>query len=47
MLERRDQTSGIQLEEGGGFLVRVDFDVLVVEAFELEGDPDALDEGAA
>ena len=44
--ERGDEAEGADFEKGLGFLVGVDFDVLVVHVFELEGQPDALDEGA-
>lgn len=36
------QAARIDLEELGWFAVNVYFDVLVRQAFELEGDPDAL-----
>jgi hypothetical protein len=41
-----DETARVDLEERLRFLVGVDFDVLVGDGFVLEGDPDALDEGA-
>lgn len=47
VLESGDQTSGVQREEGSGFVVGVDFDVLVRDLFLFEEGPDSLDEGAA
>ena len=46
ILERRDEAAGIQVEEGLRLVVGVDFDVLVLNTFFFEGDPNALDEGA-
>lgn len=46
MAEGRDETAGVDVEEGLWFLVGVDFDVLVGDLLVLEGYPDALDEGA-
>lgn len=46
VLESGDQTSGVQREEGSGFVVGVDFDVLVRDLFLFEEGPDSLDEGA-
>ena len=40
------QTPGIDLQQRRGFLVRVDFNILVGDTLGLEGDPHALDEGA-
>tara|TARA_R110002003_G_scaffold198_23_gene15584 strand:+ start:24649 stop:24813 length:165 start_codon:yes stop_codon:yes gene_type:complete len=37
---------GVDVEEGLGFLVWVDFDVLVGDLLVFKGDPDALDKGA-
>lgn len=42
-----DQAAGVDLHELRGFLVGVYFDVLVVDAFELEGNPNALYERTA
>lgn len=36
---------GVEGEEFGGFVVRVDFDVLVVDFFFLESDLGLLDKG--
>lgn len=47
MADGGDEAAGVDVEEGLGFLVGVDFDVLVGELLVLERDPDALDEGAA
>jgi hypothetical protein len=47
VFERRDETSRVEGEEGLGFVVRVDFDVLVRDFFLFEDGPGALDEGAA
>jgi len=44
--EGGDKTARVDVEEGLGFLVRVDFDVLVGDLLVFEGYPDALDEGA-
>ena len=41
----RDQAERVDFEEGLLFFVGVDFDVLVIDVLELEGEPDALDEG--
>lgn len=41
-----DQATWIDVEEGLWLLVGVYFDVLVGNLLVLEGDPDALDEGA-
>jgi hypothetical protein len=41
-----DKTAWVDFEERLRFLVRVYFDVLVGDVLVLEGDPDALDEGA-
>lgn len=41
-----DETAGVGGEEGLGFLIGVDFDVLVGDALAFEGDPDTLDERA-
>jgi hypothetical protein len=41
-----NKAAGVDVEEGLGFLVRVDFDVLVGELLVFKGDPDALDERA-
>jgi hypothetical protein len=41
-----DEAARVDGEEGRGFAVGVDFDVLVGEELVFEGDPDALDEGA-
>ena len=46
MAEGGDEAARVESQELGGFVVGVYFDVLVGEALELEGDPDALDEGA-
>jgi hypothetical protein len=45
--QRGDEAARVDGEEGGGFAVGIYFDVLVGEEFVFEGDPDALDEGAA
>lgn len=45
MAEGGDEAARVDFEEGLRFLVRVDFDVLVGDVLEFEGDPDALDEG--
>ena len=37
---------GVDVEEEFGLAVDVDFHILIVEAFVLKGDPDAVDEGA-
>jgi len=39
-----DEAARVDVEEGLGLLVGVDFDVLIGEPFVLERDPDALDE---
>jgi len=44
--EGGDETAGVHVEKGLGLFVGVDFDVLVGDLLVLEGDPDALDEGA-
>ena len=44
--ERGHEAAGVDVEKEFGLAVDVDFDVLVVEAFVLEGDPDTVDEGA-
>jgi len=41
-----DEATWVDVEEGLGLLVGVYLDVLVGNSFVLEGDPDALDEGA-
>lgn len=46
MAQGGDKAARVDGEEGLGFLVGVDFDVLVGDALVFEGDPDALDEGA-
>lgn len=45
--ERGDQAAGVEGEEGGGFVVGVDFFVAVGDALFFEHGPGALDEGAA
>ena len=42
----RDEAPRVDVEEQLGLAVDVDFDVLVAELFEFEGDPDSVDEGA-
>ena len=44
--ESGHEAARVDVEEEFGLAVDVDFDVLVVEAFVFEGDPDAVDEGA-
>lgn len=39
------ETARVDIEEGLGLLVGIDFDVLVRDLLVFEGDPDALDEG--
>lgn len=46
MAQGGDKAARVDVEEGLGFAVGVYFDVLVGDAFVLEGYPDALDEGA-
>lgn len=45
--EGGDEAAGVEGQEGGVFVVGVDFDVLVGDALVFEDRPDALDEGAA
>lgn len=47
MPDSRYEAAWVHVEKGLWFAVRVNFDVLVGEALVFEGDPDALDEGAA
>ena len=42
--EGRDQAARVEGEEGGFFVVRIDFDVLVRDPLLFEGEPGALDE---
>lgn len=43
--ECRDETARVEGEKPLGFVIRVYFYVLVVQAFEFERDPNALDKG--
>jgi hypothetical protein len=40
-----DEPSRVEIQQGLRLVVGVDFNVLVLDAFFFEGDPDALDEG--
>jgi hypothetical protein len=40
------QTARIDIKQGLGLLVRVDFDVLIWNTFQFKGDPDTLNERA-
>ena len=42
-----DQTARVEVEERFGFVVRVDFDVLVWDFLFFENGPGSLDEGTA
>ena len=46
MSQSRYESSRIDVEKELWFSVHVDFDVLVIQTFVFEGDPDAVDEGA-
>ena len=46
MFEGRDEAAGVDLEELVGFFVRVDFEVLVRDAFDFKRYPDTLNKGA-
>lgn len=43
----RNQAPRVDLKQGLGLLVRVDFDILVRNALELQSDPHALDKWTA
>lgn len=45
ILKRGDKAAGVQVQEGLWFVIRVYFDVLVLDAFFFEHDPGALHEG--
>lgn len=47
MLEGWNQTTGVDLHELVWFLVRIDFNILIGEAFQFQRNPHSLDEGAA
>ena len=47
VLQGGDEAAGVERQEGGRFVVRVYFDVLVGDSFFFEDGPGALDEGAA
>lgn len=46
MTDSGNKAARVNVEQGLGFLVGVDFNVLVADLLVLERNPDALDEGA-
>lgn len=46
VLKRRDETARVEVEQRFRLVVRIDLDVLVLDALLFQGDPRALDERA-